>query len=194
MFIFAYWVYKTKTNIQQARDIICLSNKVGQLFINNSGDLHLISSFSGPSSLSQRFCSNAQWWKTVKFHQCSLYLLAQKSFPNPPYGSEHRVDITESAQFPTGILILGCIRAEWKTRLKSYRLHNKWLSMSVFWQFDICNHISSSAGAGCSAEGALLWLTRQKWWAYEAAQLTHSLNILYYELWATFDFCCIICM
>jgi hypothetical protein len=27
----------------------------------------------------------------------------KKSFPNPPYGSEHRVDITESAHFPTWI-------------------------------------------------------------------------------------------
>ena len=49
-----------------------------------------------------------------------LFIFAgrKKVFLNPPYGSEHKVDITESAQFPTGILIFGCIRAEWKTRLK----------------------------------------------------------------------------
>ena len=122
----------------------------------------------------------------------------KKSFLNPPYGSEHKVDITESAQFPTGILILGCIRAEWKTRLKVTGCTINDFLCQFFWQFDICNHISSSAGAGgsagpgCSAEGALLWLTRQNWWAHEAAQLTHTLKILYNELWATFDFCCII--
>ena len=124
-------------------------------------------------------------WQKKSFSKSSLWFRAQ--------GWYNRECPISNRDFNFGLH-----QGRMENKTESYGLHNKWLSMPVFWQFDICNHISSSAGAGgsagpgCSAEGALLWLTRQNWWAHEAAQLTHTLKILYNELWATFDFCCII--